>query len=431
MQIAVGGAHRRRHDCDDHQRGQQQSRRAKQLRQVALEHDDHDLIKVTRPCANVRVGQGLAALGQAPRQIGFADGDRLAIDLHLVVEGTVGAWLGHGIKHLAAQADQHHAKQKTGRQAKRENDRAAPERLGRLGRVKAHPLRRLDHRAKRAEDAECEQFLRRERAGGAGDGEGRARQLGDFREKSGRPAQGSHGGGTGKQHPAHQQRALQRIGPRNAAHAADHDVKHRHERQQAGADLERVFAAEELARNDPARLDLDDDVRHGIEKTDQRHEAPQRHRAAVVAADQVGRGDVAVRAPEFADAIAEHINHRAAQRDVQREQREHHAFLVHHPRRAQHRRRAEKRGHDRQRRKHPALAAPGEVVVLLAGLAFAETPEADPEQKKQIPREAEVREPAKVSCRGGVHHSSLGFQMVKQAVTTTAACTPYQNSPQA
>jgi len=38
------------------------------------------------------------------------------------------------------------------------------------------------------------------------------------------------------------------------------------------------------------------------------------------------------------------------------------------------------------------LAAPGEIVVLLAGLAFAEAPETDAEQKKQISRETEVRE---------------------------------------
>ena len=54
------------------------------------------------------------------------------------------------------------------------------------------------------------------------------------------------------------------IGPRHAAHAADHDVEHRHQRQEAGPDFERVFPGEQSFGNDAAGLNLNDHVRHGV-----------------------------------------------------------------------------------------------------------------------------------------------------------------------
>ena len=130
MQIAVGCAHRRCHDCDDDQCAEEQSSGAKQLREVAFEDDDHDLIEVTRACADVRMGQGFGAVGQALGQVGFSGCNRVRVLLQSIFKNAVCVGLGHWVEHLAAKPDEHHAEQETGSQAKRENDRATPECLG-------------------------------------------------------------------------------------------------------------------------------------------------------------------------------------------------------------------------------------------------------------------------------------------------------------
>ncbi len=192
-----------------------------------------------------------------------------------------------------------------------------------------------------------------------------------------------------------------------------------------------MFPVEQSFGNDAAGLNLNDHVRHGVQETDQRHETAKSHRAAVMLANQVGRGHVSMGVAEFADSIPQYINCGAAQRDIQCEQGEHHALLVNRPGGAQHGCGTEECRHDGQRRNQPALTAPGEIVVLLARAAFANAPDADPEEKKEITREAEMRQQTEIWSGRIGHHSSSVFQRVRLAVTTTAACMPYQNNPQA
>ena len=210
------------------------------------------------------MGQGFGAVGQALGQVGFSGCNRVRVLLQSIFKNAVCVGLGQGIKHLAAKADEHHAEQETGGQAKRENDRTTPECLGRICRVKSHPLRRLNHRAKRTKDAEGEHFFRRERPGCARYGKRGVWDVVDFFKKCRWTTQCRHGGQSCEEHPGHQQRPLQCIGPRHAAHAADHDVEHRHQRQEAGPDFERVFPGEQSFGNDAAGLNLNDHVRHGV-----------------------------------------------------------------------------------------------------------------------------------------------------------------------
>jgi len=123
---------------------------------------------------------------------------------------------------------------------------------------------------------------------------------------------------------------------------------------------------EQLLRQDPPRLDLDDDVRDGVEQTHQRHEQSQTYGAAIVVGDHVGGGQVALFAADAADASAQQVDGDTGDGDIEAEQREDDTVAVDHTGRPQQGEGAEEGGHDRQRRHHPALAAPHQVVVLLA-----------------------------------------------------------------
>ena len=184
------------------------------------------------------------------------------------VDGVGAVFVDQRVEHLAPQANQHHPEKEAQRQHRGEDQRAPAQNFGRARGIKAHPLRRLDHRAQRGEERGGEEDLRRPAAGGARCRERASRQFGDAGEEGAGATQDCDRGEAGQQHAADQQAALHDIGPGHRAHAADHDVDHGDKRQQRGAGLEGVAAGEELLREDAAGLDLHHDIGHGIEQAD-------------------------------------------------------------------------------------------------------------------------------------------------------------------